>query len=144
MQDYGAFPGAIVTVAPCCNTINNSGEVAGFSIDPSGNSRALVWQGQVPVELNTLIPADSPLCLTGIKSGLNHAGHGLGEKRLHSGGWVTDQPEPLPGSSRIPGYPQETGITLTRSGARMTQRAPPPKETRAPKGRGSSSRKTPA
>jgi len=61
MQDLGAFPGAVVTVAPCCHTINNRGEVVGFSIDGTTfNSRALIWQGKVPKDLNDFIPAGSP------------------------------------------------------------------------------------
>ena len=30
IQDLGAFPGAFVTVTPCCDTINNRGDVVGF------------------------------------------------------------------------------------------------------------------
>src|SRR5216117_999246 len=30
MQDLHAFPGALFTVAPCCHTINDRGEVVGF------------------------------------------------------------------------------------------------------------------
>jgi probable HAF family extracellular repeat protein len=61
MQDYGAFPGAIVTVAPCCRTINDSGQMVGFALDGTTfEERALVWQGKVPVDMNTLIPQNSP------------------------------------------------------------------------------------
>jgi probable HAF family extracellular repeat protein len=74
MQDIGGFPGAIYgTGAPCCNTINNRGEIVGFSIDASFNFRALVWQDKAPVDLNTLIAADSPLYLSGSES-INDAG----------------------------------------------------------------------
>lgn len=78
MQDYGAFPGAFLTVAPCCNTINNSGQVVGFSIDAAtGNLRALVWQGKVPVDLNTLIPKNSGWYLACAQS-INDAGEIVG------------------------------------------------------------------
>jgi probable HAF family extracellular repeat protein len=77
IEDLGAFPGAVVTVAPCCNTINNRGEVVGFSIDASGNMRALAWQGKVPVDLNTLIPAGSPWYLQAATS-INDAGEIVG------------------------------------------------------------------
>src|SRR5262249_24610222 len=47
MQDYGTIPGAIVTVTPCCNTINNRGEMVGFSIDGTTfASHAVIWQGK--------------------------------------------------------------------------------------------------
>jgi probable HAF family extracellular repeat protein len=60
MQDLGAFPGAFLTVAPCCHTINDRGEVVGFSIDSTTfNSRALLWEDKVMMDLNTLIPAGS-------------------------------------------------------------------------------------
>ena len=79
MQDFGAFPGAIVTVAGCCNTINNRGEMVGFSIDGTTfNSRALVWQGKTPVDLNTLIPKNSPWYLQAADS-VNDAGEITGQ-----------------------------------------------------------------
>jgi len=31
MRDIGTLPGAFVTIAPCCHTINNRDEVVGFS-----------------------------------------------------------------------------------------------------------------
>jgi probable HAF family extracellular repeat protein len=78
MQDLGAFPGAVVTVAPCCHTINYRGEVVGFSIDGTTfNSRALLWQGKVPKDLNDFIPAGSPWYLQWAAS-INDAGEIVG------------------------------------------------------------------
>jgi probable HAF family extracellular repeat protein len=77
MQDLGAFPGAVLTVAPCCRTLNNRGEVVGFSIDAMGNMRALLWQHKVLMDLNTLIPAGSPWYLQAALS-LNDAGEIVG------------------------------------------------------------------
>jgi probable HAF family extracellular repeat protein len=62
-QDLGTYPAdAFITVAPCCNNVNDLGQIVGFSIDSSFNQRALLWQSkdQAPVDLNTLIPAHSP------------------------------------------------------------------------------------
>jgi probable HAF family extracellular repeat protein len=74
MQDLGAFPGAIVTVAPCCRTINDRGQIVGFAIDGTTfNSRAILWQDKVPVDLNTLIAASSGWYLQGAAS-INDAG----------------------------------------------------------------------
>lgn len=63
LQDLGTYPAhASITVAPCCNNINDLGQIVGFSIDSSFNQRALLWQtkDQDAVDLDTLIPADSP------------------------------------------------------------------------------------
>jgi probable HAF family extracellular repeat protein len=64
-----------VTVAPCCNNVNDLGQIVGFSLDSSFNQRALLWQtkDQSPVDLNTLVPADSPWQLL-IPSGITDAG----------------------------------------------------------------------
>lgn len=53
---------AFLTVAPCCNNINNLGQIVGFSIDSSFTPRAVLWQtkDQTPVDLNTLVATDSP------------------------------------------------------------------------------------
>jgi probable HAF family extracellular repeat protein len=79
MQDFGAFPGAIVTVPPCCNTINDKGEMVGFSIDGTTfNSRALIWRDKVPMDLNTFIPKGSPWYLQAAQS-INEAGEIVGQ-----------------------------------------------------------------
>ena len=86
MQDLGAFPGAFATVAPCCKTINDRGEVVGFAVNPTG-MRALVWQGNVPVDLNTLIPAGSPWYLQAacsINAAGEIAGQGLIDGNVHA------------------------------------------------------------
>jgi probable HAF family extracellular repeat protein len=54
MRDIGTLAGAVVTVAPCCNTLNNRGEVVGFSIDAvTGNVVAFLWSGRALMDLNT-------------------------------------------------------------------------------------------
>ena len=64
MKDIGSFPGAVVTVTPCCGSINDSGQAVGFSVDgATGNLRAFVWQKGELTDLNSLIPANSPLYL---------------------------------------------------------------------------------
>lgn len=77
MQDIGTLPGAFLTVAACCRTINNRGQVVGFSIDDSG-MRAFIWQKNKIKDLNTLIPANSPLYLLGAYS-INDAGEIVGQ-----------------------------------------------------------------
>jgi probable HAF family extracellular repeat protein len=88
MQDYGAFPGAIVTVTPCCRTISDRSEMVGLSIDGTTfSSRAIVWQGKVPVDLNTLIPKNSGWYLQGAASVNNAgeiAGYGLINGETHA------------------------------------------------------------
>ena len=77
MQDLGTFPGAVVTVAPCCNTINDRGEVVGFSIDGMGTFARSSWQDKVPMDLNTLIPPGSPWYLQRASS-INDVGEIVG------------------------------------------------------------------
>ena len=62
MQDIGTLPGAFATIAACCHTINNRDEVVGFSIDGNGPT-AFFWKNNMIRDLNTLIPANSPLHL---------------------------------------------------------------------------------
>lgn len=76
-QDLGTYPAdAFVTVVPCCDNINDLGQIVGFSLDSSFNQRALLWQtkDQTPVDLNTLIPADSPWFINS-PGGINNAGN---------------------------------------------------------------------
>ncbi len=75
-QVLSTYPAdAPITVAPCCNNINDRGQIVGFSIDSSFNQRALIWESkdQAPVDLNTLIPEDSPWYLL-IPGGINDSG----------------------------------------------------------------------
>lgn len=72
-QDLGGFPGAVLTVAPCCNTINDSAQIAGFAVDSAGNSFAFLWQDHQWMNLNKLIPANSHWILTAAES-INDAG----------------------------------------------------------------------
>lgn len=77
MQGLGRYPNSIATGPPCCHTINNHGEIVGFSIDASGNELAIVWQGKTAVPLNTLIPQNSGWNLQ-CAQGINDAGEIVG------------------------------------------------------------------
>jgi len=75
-QDLGTYPAdAFMTVAPCCNNINNRGQIAGFSVDADGDLTALLWpnENSAPVDLNTLLPSDSPWFLL-TPGGISDAG----------------------------------------------------------------------
>ena len=57
MQDLGLPANDFVSVATCCHTINNRGEVVGFSFPgPLGGGRALLWVDKVPVDLEHADP----------------------------------------------------------------------------------------
>jgi probable HAF family extracellular repeat protein len=60
MRDLGLLPDDVNSVA---GSINSKTQVVGKSDDPSGNSRAFVWQNGAMTDMNTLIPANSPLYL---------------------------------------------------------------------------------
>ena len=58
MQDLGEPEGAFATGIPCCHTINNRGEIVGFSLGASG-PHAFLWKRGQMIDLNSVIPGDS-------------------------------------------------------------------------------------
>ena len=58
MQDLGTLPGDSASVAIGAN---DRGEVVGLSLDANGNPRAFLRRSGTMVDLNTLLPADSPI-----------------------------------------------------------------------------------
>src|SRR5581483_5430520 len=68
MQDYGAFPGAVATIAGCCHTINDFGQIVGSTVEPTNPyfGRAIIWQGTQPKDLNKFVHDPGPFVqLTG-------------------------------------------------------------------------------
>jgi probable HAF family extracellular repeat protein len=73
--------------------INEQGTVVGQSIDSTGNSRAVIWQygvmtsaqGVLPVDLNSLIPADSSLYVVEVND-INDRGEISGQACVVSDG----------------------------------------------------------
>ncbi len=84
MQDLGALPGDVSSVAL---NINDAAIVAGISFDATGNMRPFVWQSGVMTELNSLMPADSPLYIL-LPCGINSSGQITGLAVLQSDGSV--------------------------------------------------------
>jgi probable HAF family extracellular repeat protein len=77
MQDLGTLPGDVASTGL---EINECGALVGPSFDAAGNLRAFIWQNGTMTDLNTLIPADSPLYLLfagGINSSGEIAGFGV-------------------------------------------------------------------
>jgi len=60
MQDLGTLTGDVNSVAI---GINDAGDVVGASLDAMFNLRAYLWKNGTMTDLNTLIPAGSPLSL---------------------------------------------------------------------------------
>ncbi|MGD1068596.1 MAG: hypothetical protein ABSB15_00520 [Bryobacteraceae bacterium] len=58
MQDLGTLPGGVASGAI---GINDSGEVIGVSLDANFNPHPFVWQNGAMSDLNTMIPASSPM-----------------------------------------------------------------------------------
>ncbi|MBV9302116.1 MAG: hypothetical protein JOY62_08665 [Acidobacteriaceae bacterium] len=82
LRDLGSLPGAVATVLPCCNTLNDRREIVGFSIDASGNFTAFYWKDGSIVDLNRLISKGSPWSLQAALS-LNNAGEITGYGTIH-------------------------------------------------------------
>lgn len=59
-EDLGTLPGDVSSEA---NGINMKGQIVGYSIDASGNSRAVLWENGAIYDLNTLIQPSSGLYL---------------------------------------------------------------------------------
>jgi probable HAF family extracellular repeat protein len=60
MRDLGTLPGDVNSAAIA---INDNGDAVGVSLDPSYNLRAFLWHDGVVLDLNSLLPANSPLFL---------------------------------------------------------------------------------
>jgi len=71
MIDLGTLPGDAGSDA---DGINNLGQIVGGSWDADGNDSAYIWQNGVMTDLNTLIPADSPLYLIEATGTINDKG----------------------------------------------------------------------
>ena len=75
IRDLGTLPGDFATIAGCCGTVNNRGDVVGFAFPgPRGIGHAIAWlDDNGPVDLNDLIPDDSGYYLVNT-GGINDAG----------------------------------------------------------------------
>ena len=97
MKDLGTLPGDLASLAI---SINDPGVVVGLSIDANGNTRAVVWHGDVPTDLNTLALPSSPLyLLTGCS--INSRGEITGLGATSTGEIHTYRAIPLPDASDL-------------------------------------------
>ncbi len=74
MRDLGTVQGDVDSAAI---GINDDGQIVGVSLDANFNPRAFLRQGQTMIDLNTLVPAGSPLYLASACS-INAAGEIVG------------------------------------------------------------------
>jgi probable HAF family extracellular repeat protein len=103
MQDLGTLPGDVVSAALF---INDSGEVAGVSLDGEGAPRATRWFNGAVEDLNDLVPADAPLYLL-FACGINAGGQIVGQAADKMTGephgfLLTPSAQPPSGSSITP------------------------------------------
>jgi probable HAF family extracellular repeat protein len=85
--DLGALPGDVYSSA---EDINAQGQVVGVSCDANSYCRAFLWDKGVMMDLNSLIPSDSPLYLT-YSGGINDRGEIAGSACVQSGGECTGE-----------------------------------------------------
>jgi len=88
--------------------INMRGQAVGQSIDASGNSRAVIWQDGEPIDLNALLPADSPLYLT-LANDINDRGEIAGQACVVAAGVCGAEAFAV---LLIPTHATEAGITV--------------------------------
>jgi probable HAF family extracellular repeat protein len=74
MQDLGTLTGDVNSIGV---NINDEGQVVGASLDANFNPRAFLWQKGTITDLNTLIPANSPLLLI-LACSINSSGQIIG------------------------------------------------------------------
>jgi probable HAF family extracellular repeat protein len=79
--DLGTLPGGDVFIV--ANDINSKGQVVGASCDANFSCRAWLWDNGVMIDVNSLIPVDSPLYLTW-GGGINDRGEIAGSAVLKS------------------------------------------------------------
>jgi len=84
------------------------GQAVGQSIDASGNSRAVIWQDGEPIDLNALLPADSPLYLT-LANDINDRGEIAGQACVVAAGVCGAEAFAV---LLIPTHATEAGITV--------------------------------
>jgi probable HAF family extracellular repeat protein len=80
MTDLGTLPGIPGSLA---SSINNKGQVVGFSDDFNGNTVALIWQNGTMTDLNTLVPPNSPFLIEALR--INDRGEIVGPAFLSNG-----------------------------------------------------------
>jgi uncharacterized membrane protein len=66
------FPGAFVTVAPCCHSLNDHGEITGFALGENG-PQPFFWKDGLFTDLNAALPAASPWFIF-LTASINNAG----------------------------------------------------------------------
>ncbi len=79
--------GFVGAVNPCCKTINDRREIVGFMFGTDFNSHAFLWKDGTMVDLNDLIPKNSPWMLqsaAGINAAGQIAGQGLIQGEVHA------------------------------------------------------------
>ncbi len=103
MQDLETLPGDMSSAAL---GINDDGQIVGVSLDASFNPRAFLRQGQQMIDLNTLVPAGSPLYLASACS-INAAGEIIGfafdnSSNVHAYQAVPDTTSQIQGAAVVP------------------------------------------
>ena len=75
MQPLAPLPGDVASGA---TAINDTGEIAGISADPNGNTNVVIWQNGSPAKLSDTVIGDSPFDALLYTTGINDAGDIVG------------------------------------------------------------------
>jgi probable HAF family extracellular repeat protein len=113
-RDLGSLGASAEGIASIANSINNTGEIVGYAVSPTGEQRAVIWQNGVLVDLNDRIALGSGWRLSSAFK-INSQGQiiGMGLVDGQPRGFLLT-PEPIPEPGTILGAIAGIGLLIGR------------------------------